>query len=456
MIKPASMTDTLAWLDTNAEAMFDCLAEWVACNSTFPNELPLQRDHIEPFLRAQMLFDEVARVNVCAEADRPFVVGVWKGTGGGYASASLAGAGGGRNLLLNGHIDTIGAPGSMRARWDSDPWQPFVRDGNLYGRGTSDMKAGVVAMLWAVRALMETGVRLRGDVFITTVPGEETMRPDIGTTAATHWLQARGHNIPFAIVTEPSHLEAFVRGIGQMDFSIKIEGKEIHTSMRNLTLYPQRHGIPQGSEVAVDANGKLAHLLLMLEELERQWIMRWRHPLHGGGGFPSHEDIQGVGTFSIVPTFIEGGTYEGSVSGQASVRGLINYPSWISSADITAEFERAIYHHAQLDDWLREHPPVVKVGAVYNWPSFATPYDAPGPQALALAYEGALGKPLIFTGSKFVGDAAFLQHECDVPAVYFGPGDCSMGVHGPNEYVPLSQVLDCARVLAAMLVEWCG
>lgn len=438
------MLDTNTWLDTNAEAMFDCLAEWVACNSTFPNELALQRDFIEPFLREQMKLDEEVCVNVCTEGNRPFVVGVWRG------------AGGGRTLLLNGHIDTIGAPGSMRDRWNSDPWQPFVKDGNLYGRGTSDMKAGVVAMLWAVKALMASGWKPRGDVLLEMVPGEESMRPDIGTTAATKWLQERGHQIPFAIVTEPTYLEVHVRAIGQMDFSIEVTGKEIHTSMRNLTLYPQRHGIPQGSEVGVDAIYKLTRILVLLEELERQWIMRWRHPLHGGGGFPAHEDHQGVGTFSIARTFVEGGTYEGSLPGWARVRGLINYPSWINSAEIKAEFERAIHLHAQMDDWLREHPPVVKVGTVYDWPPHYGPHDAPGPTALAQAYERALGKPIVFSGAKFVGDAAFLQHQCGVPAVYFGPGDCSMGVHGPNEFVPLQHVLDCAKVLAAMILEWCG
>ncbi len=424
--------------------MFDCLERWVACDSTFPNELPFQRDHIEPFLREELTLNEVARVNVCQEGDRPFVVGVWRGTGGG------------RNLLLNGHIDTIGAPGTMRDRWLTDPWQPVVKDGQLYGRGAADMKAGVVTMLWAVKALQDSGVTLRGDVLLEMVPGEETMRPDIGTTAATRWLLERGYAIPFAIITEPSHLEAFVRGIGQMDFSIEVEGKEIHTSMRNLTLYPQRYGIPQGSAVAVDAIHKLTRILILLEELERQWVMRWRHPLHGGGGYPAHEDIQGVGAFSIVSTFVEGGTYEGSVAGWGKVRGLINYPSWINGAEVKAEFERVIHLHAQLDDWLRERPPVVKVGMVYDWPPFAGPHDAPGPQTLARAYERALGQPILFTGAKFVGDATFLQRECNIPVVYFGPGDCSMGVHGPNEYVPLQQVLDCAKVLAAMIVEWCG
>jgi acetylornithine deacetylase len=432
------------WLEAHTEEMFDQLQAWVACNSVFPGELAIQRGWVEPFLRDTMRLDEVARVNVCQEADRPFVMGAWRGRGGGRA------------LLLNGHIDTVGAPGSMRDHWSSDPWQPYVRDGRLYGRGSSDMKAGVVAMLWAVRSLMETGVRLRGDVLVTIVPGEETMRYDIGTVAAARWLLERGYQLPFAIVTEPTHLEIHVRSAGQLDFEIEVTGKEIHTSMRNLALYPQRHGIPQGSEVGVDAISRLARILLLLEDLERQWALRWRHPLHGGGGFPAHEDIQGVGGFTINRTFIEGGTYEGSLPGYARVQGIISYPSWVSGGEVRAEFERAIRLHSQLDDWLRDHPPAVRVGAVYDWPPHVTAHDSPGPQALAGAYAQATGQPAVFSGAKFVGDASFLQRDCGIPAVYFGPGDCSMGVHGPDEYVPLDQVITCARALAGMIAAWCA
>ena len=438
------ITAATSWLETHSSDMVNCLKTWVACNSVTPNELELQRDLAEPFMRGELGLDEVERVNVCEDADRPFVVGVWRGTGGG------------RNLLLNGHIDTIGAPGTMLERWHTDPWEPVIKNGKLYARGSSDMKAGVVAMLWAVRALKETGFQPRGDILLETVPGEETMRPDIGTVAATRWFLERGFEIPFAVMTEPTHLEVHVRGIGQMDFSIEVTGKEIHTSMRNLTLYPQRHGIPQGGEVGVDAIHKMTRVLLLLEDLERQWAMRWRHPLHGGGGFPVHEDAQGVGTFSVVATSVEGGTYEGSVAGWAKIKGLINYPSWVDAAEIRAEFERALYHHAQLDDWLREHPPKLKLAPVYDWPSFATDHEALGPSSLGQAFTRATGKQAVFSGAKFVGDAAFLVRDCNIPAVYFGPGDCSMGVHGPNEFVPLEQVTDCAKTLAVMIADWCG
>lgn len=430
------------WLDAHQEEMVADLVKMVEVESVFPNELPVQRDVVEPMMR-EMAFSEVARVNLDVDGERPFVVGAWRGTGGG------------KSLLLNGHIDTVGVPGTMINRWTTDPFKTVRKDGKLYGRGTSDMKAGVVAMLWAVKALQEAGVKLKGDVLVEVVPGEETMRHDIGTTGATNWFLERGFQIPFAIVTEPTHLEIHTHSVGLLDYVIEIEGKEIHGSMRNLTQFPQRHGIPHGAEVGVDAIAHMTQILLRLQDLERQWAMRWRHPRHGGGGFPVHEDIQGVGAFGINTTFVNAGTYVGSVPGYARIDGNISYPSWLDAATVKAEFEQVIHLHAQLDDWLREHPPQVTVGAVYDWPPHICP-ETPALERLAGAVEGVVGKTAVFSGTKYVADAAFLQRECNIPAVYFGPGDCSMGVHGPNEYVPLDQVYDCAKALAAFIVDWCG
>lgn len=429
------------WLDQHQEAMIDDLTRAVETNSVFPNELPVQRDVVEPMMQ-QMAFDEVARVNLDTDEERPFVVGVWRGKGGGHS------------LLLNGHIDTVGVPGTMDERWTMEPWQVQIKDGKLYGRGSSDMKAGVVAMLWAVKALQEAGVNLRGDVLVEVVPGEETMRYDIGTVGATNWFLERGYDIPFAIVTEPTHLEIHTRAVGLLDYVIEVSGKEIHGSMRNLTQFPQRFGIPHGSEVGVDAIAKMTQLLLRLQDLERQWALRWRHPQHGGGGYPIHEDIQGVGAFGINTTFVTAGTYVGSVPGYAKIEGNISYPSWLTAEEVKAEFERVITLHAQLDDWLRHNPPKVTVGAIYDWPPHVCP-ETPALAMLAQAIEKN-GRSPIFTGAKFVGDCAFLQRDCKIPAVYFGPGDCSMGVHGPDEYVPVDQFFACAKMLATFILDWCG
>ena len=119
-------------------------------------------------------------------------------------AARFAGSGGGRSLLLNGHIDVV--PSEPRDRWTSDPNAAEVRGGNLYGRGACDMKGGVAAMTFAAIALAEAGVRLRGDLIVNTVTDEETSGAG-GLAAVSHGVKADA-----GIVTEPTG----VRRVGGM------------------------------------------------------------------------------------------------------------------------------------------------------------------------------------------------------------------------------------------------
>ena len=96
-----------------------------------------------------------------------------------------AGAGGGRSLVINGHIDVVDA--GDRSRWSSSPFEADIRDGRIYGRGAVDMKGGIGAALFALEALHACGVRPAGDVVFETVPDEETCA--MGTVAAI----ARGY-----------------------------------------------------------------------------------------------------------------------------------------------------------------------------------------------------------------------------------------------------------------------
>jgi len=87
-------------------------------------------------------------------------------------AARFVGAGGGRSLLFNGHIDVV--PSEPRDRWTSDPNRAEVRDGNLFGRGACDMKGGVACMVYAAEVLQRLGIRLRGDLIVNTVTDEES------------------------------------------------------------------------------------------------------------------------------------------------------------------------------------------------------------------------------------------------------------------------------------------
>ena len=124
-------------------------------------------------------------------------------------AATFAGAGGGRSLLLNGHIDVV-TPEPVD-RWTSDPWRADVRDGNLYGRGACDMKGGVGCMVFAAEVLAELGVRLAGDVVVCTVTDEESSGAG-GIAAVRHGVRADA-----GIVTEPTAFDVWVACRGSPD-----------------------------------------------------------------------------------------------------------------------------------------------------------------------------------------------------------------------------------------------
>lgn len=83
----------------------------------------------------------------------------------------LRGSGGGRSIMLNGHVDVV--PPGAAEHWHSDPFTPVVKEGAVYGRGSVDMKGGVACMLMALTFLQELKVPLAGDVVFTTVVDEE-------------------------------------------------------------------------------------------------------------------------------------------------------------------------------------------------------------------------------------------------------------------------------------------
>jgi acetylornithine deacetylase len=182
--------------------------------------------------------------------DRGFDVEV---TGGERASviARRNGSGGGRSLLLNGHLDTVGIAG-MEA-----PFEPRVEDGRLYGRGAYDMKGAIAALLLAVAE----APALRGDLILTAVADEELA--SVGTEAVLERVTADA-----AIVAEPTALRVAVAHRGFVGFEIETTGVAAHGSRPDL---------------GVDAIAKMGPILVALEQLDRRLQDGPRHALAGTG-----------------------------------------------------------------------------------------------------------------------------------------------------------------------------
>src|SRR4051812_20617292 len=139
-------------------------------------------------------------------------------------AARLRGTGGGRSLLLNGHIDVV--PAAREEGWEHDPFEPQVRDGEIVGRGACDMKGGIAAMVVAAEALAATG-ELRGDVVVCTNTDEESS--GVGGLACAR----RGITGDYTIVTEPSSLEVWPACRGSVYCSIEVDGRAGHAEQEH-------------------------------------------------------------------------------------------------------------------------------------------------------------------------------------------------------------------------------
>jgi acetylornithine deacetylase len=83
------------------------------------------------------------------------------------------------------------------------------------------------------------------------------------------------------------------------------------------------------------------------------------------------------------------------------------------------------------------------------------PVDHPGVKNLSAAYNQVLKREAIISGLKAVADSTFLS-QAGIPTVLFGPGSIGSGVHGPDECVPVEQVIECTKIFAYLAMDWCG
>ena len=306
---------------------------------------------IAGWLRAAGLEVHVEEV----QPGRPNVIGIARGTGGG------------RSLLLNGHIDTVGVTGM------SEPFIPRVHDGRLYGRGAYDMKGGVAACM--VAAVEAAKLKLRGDVIVTAVMDEEYA--GLGTLAIAERYGADG-----AIVAEPTELELVVAHKGFVWLEVETQGVAAHGSRPHL-----------GVDAIVKMGGVLAGLDRLVEELSR----RPAHPLLGPPSVHA-STIQGGGEWSTYPDRCTLAVERRLLPGETG-----------DAAE--AELQAIVVALTAADPAFRA---TVRRDLVRS--PLETPADAAILRAVQQAAAGVLGRPVEPAGVSFWTDAASL-HEAGIPTV---------------------------------------
>jgi acetylornithine deacetylase len=355
------------------------------------------------------------------------------------AVARIAGAGGGPSLLFNGHLDVV--PPGPSAEWTGeDPWSGRVADGRVWGRGACDMKGGLVAQATAARALGEAGVRLRGDLVLHAVVGEEMMEHGLGTTACVE----RGYRADAAIVAEPSAppepLAICPISPGVVSFTVSVEGKATHTALRGETVRPG--GL--GEAVGVSAIDKLFLLYQALEQLETAWRTSKVHPLFA----PGH--------FAILPGVVVGGPRSGLVPFAVPDEARLEAVAWYHPDevvdDVRGEIEASLARAAKADRWLRAHPP--RVDWRHHWPPSTLDPAHPVVTATMDAHRRATGGPAALRGFLAVDDATWLN-AAGIPAISYGPGDLR-SAHAVDEHVAIDELRTATLTFALLAAGWCG
>jgi acetylornithine deacetylase len=323
---------------------------------------------------------------------RPNVIGIARGTGGG------------KTLLLNGHVDTVGAAGMLR------PFDPVIRDGRLYARGAYDMKGGVAACMAAVKAAKEHP--LRGDVIFTAVVDEEYA--GAGTMAV-----AGRHPADGAIVSEFTELRLVPAHKGFVWLEIETTGRAAHGSRPDL---------------GVDAIVKMGPLLMELERLGRELGAHPTHPLLGSG--------------SLHASFIEGGREYSTYPERCLLTLERRTLPGETPERVQAEIQTILTRLHAADPALRA---TVRLGM--DRPPMETPADAGILVAVREAAEQVMGRPVEIAGVPFWTDAATLA-AAGIPTLLFGPAGA--GAHAAEEWVDLASVRACADVYLATAVKFCA
>jgi acetylornithine deacetylase len=325
---------------------------------------------------------------------RPNVVGIARGTGGG------------KTLLLNGHMDTVGVAGMP------DGHQPRIdrEAGRLYGRGAYDMKGGLAACMLAIAEARKRS--LRGNVIFSGVIDEEY------ASAGTMDLAKRFH-ADGAIVAEFTELQLILAHRGFVWLEVETIGKAAHGSRPDL---------------GVDAIVKMGRVLAEMEKLDQTLRANPTHPLLGSGSLHASL-IQGGQELSSYPERCLLSVERRTLPGE-------------TPESVEAEFQ------AILEDLRHSDPSyqaVVRRGIDRS--PLETREDADIVQAVQAASVKVLNRPSPVAGVQFWTDAAVLS-AAGIPSLLFGPS--GSGAHAVEEWVDLASVKTCAEIYLAAVMDFCG
>jgi acetylornithine deacetylase len=383
----------IAWME-------DLLVELVAANDEAAGQAVMTR----AFADCGLTPVDVPMDAAAIRADPHHSPFSWDVSGKRNVVADWRGTGGGRSLILNGHVDVV--PPASEALWTSPPFEPR-RDGDwLYGRGAGDMKAGLVAMTGAVRALRRGGVELGGDLQLQSVVEEECT----GNGALMGLLA--GAHADACVITEPHHDHFTVAQVGVLWFHVDVRGVPGHAA--------------RGGRGAFDA---ALDVLAGLRALEAE--LNADPP-------PPYDAIEHP--INLNPGVVTAGDWPSTVPAECKLSCRIAMYPGQDPAELQRRVEAAVApYEVRYDGFACE-------GSVVS-------HEEDVVVALGEAYAAVHGERPALRATTATTDARHFVRN-GIPAICYGP--LAERIHGIDERVSLRSMVEVARVLARFVLDWCG
>ncbi len=402
------------------DEMLELLARLVEAPTTLGNEEPGQE--IVELAYRDLLGLEPTDIAMDADALRahplasPFS---WDVSGKRNVVADWPAAGiGGRSLVLNGHVDVVG-PASEKL-WRTPPFRA-VRDGDwLYGRGSGDMKGGLVAILGAVLGLRRLGLGPLAPVQLQSVVEEEC-----GGNGALQCVLS-GLRPDAAVIAEPFFGLIPTSQVGVLWFHVEVAGTPAHVADA------------QDGFNAIEASFAIVEELHALEaELNE------KPP-------PPFDSLAHPINFNV--GVMSGGDWPSTVAAECTLSCRIAHYPGTPVAELRRLVEEAVARGAATSAYLTEHPPVVRYDGLSCEGSTLADGE-PIVQAVARAWEAVAGSPAGTGPTTATTDVrAFIS--AGIPAACIGPH--AERIHGVDERVSVPSVVQTAQVLALLVRDWCG
>lgn len=338
------------------------------------------------------------------------------------------------SVLISGHCDVVGAADADE--WEYPPFAGIIKDGIIHGRGSTDMLGGLAGAMFALEAMLKTGIRPKGDIWFNSMVCEEF--GGTGTLATADWMKK--HNIyPDVVVmsegTGAKFISLVCRAIAFVD--VIVHGRAGHL---------ERTPGHFSDGDSVDAIAKARYIMDALDRLNADWRQRKDkdHPLLND---PCQAKV----------SIIHGGHHPSSYAGECTltidIQSLPHEQNEQSlPMSVRAEFEDFLKRTCDADPWLRENP----VDIIWKLDADCCEIAPDHPYVRMLQNNvSSINGGGELSGLTFHYDGGWFQQLNKAPVLCYGPGNI-FSAHRRNEICEEWQLSDYSKAIAVTCYDWCN